>query len=165
MAERPSLAAALRDGGAAAAVGVGLRAGSAVVVGRAALRARGAVPGKRQVADVPPRRRRRGVVVGARRVGVGARGVRVGAARAVVEIVVQPPPSDHAAQPEHVVVAAADEHQLLVGGAHVGRGRRCRHGEHGHGGEEQRGVPCHGLCFSSGRRAGWPLLASESGTL
>jgi hypothetical protein len=26
-------------------------------------------------------------------------------------------------------------------------------------------VPCHGLCFSSGRRAGWPLLASESGTL
>jgi hypothetical protein len=131
-------AAAPRDRVAAAAVGVGLRAGAAVVVGRAALRARGAVPGQRGVADEPrgPRDRE----------GVDARGVAVVEARGVS--VVEPTPAVE--QVGVVVVAAADEQlRAGVGGARVGRRRRRRgHRERGYEGEEEPGarVPCHGSC-------------------
>lgn len=129
-------AAAPRDRVAAAAVGVGLRAGAAVVVGRAALRARGAVPGQRGVADEP-----RGP-----REGVDARGVAVVEDRGVS--IVEPTPAVE--QVGVVVVAAADEQlRAGVGGAQVGRRRRRRgHRERGYEGEEEPGarVPCHGSC-------------------
>jgi len=147
-------AAAPRDGGAAAAVGVGLRAGAAVVVGRAWQRARHDVPGQRGVADEPRPRERDG--------GVDARGVAVVDARGVGAVeargvgVVEPPPAaEHAAKPEHVVVAAGEKLRVVLGGARVGRRRRRGHRERGDEGEEERGacVPCHGS-WQSGGRAG-----------